>query len=385
MLNKILNKNKEAVKIFWNEDLFKGMTRSEIVKFKEKNRKLVVKYYTLTIKCQKAERELFEARDKFLASKNIAAKSSNNLKLRLTVGGLALATVCTVGAMKSNAVTSTEANATVKTVELTEVESLATIDELVAEVSSNVSVEDNLNVSVEEAVAEEITEVISETTFDTEVSNDIVYSNIESIESSASNDVLILDDIIEEDFITFDKALEMLDARCNENYSGAVFNGLSDSTLVPLMGTYILPHYEDSAGRKVAEWFEAFFGSEVTTHSLRYDSSFKIKAGGAKFESLEGGFTVTIDTSAIDVLVNLNLQDSIDASIRGGVSQEIRDALTSEKYLEFMPSLDKMFELQHESIKQSLVGSESLLGNVKFSIEKELKDLTGWDVTVVFN
>lgn len=133
MMN-FLNRNNEEIRIFWNEDLFKGMTRSEIINFKNKNRKLVVKYYKLSMKCQKAEKELFEARDKFLASKNVVVKN-NNLKLKLTVGGLALATVCTVGAMKSNAVTSTDVNSTVKTVELTEVENLATIDELVAEVS----------------------------------------------------------------------------------------------------------------------------------------------------------------------------------------------------------------------------------------------------------
>lgn len=385
MINTLLNRKKEAVKIFWNEELFKGMTRSEIINFKNKNRKLVVKYYKLSMKCQKAEKELFEARDKFLASKNVVVKN-NNLKLKLTVGGLVLATVCAVGTVKSNAVTSTDVNATVKTVELAEVENIATIEELVAEIPSTVLVEENSINSVDEAIAEEITEVVSDTTFDTEVSNEIAYTTIESIENTTSNDVVSFEDaVIEEDFIIFDKALEMLDARCSENYNGTVFSGLSNSTHIPLMGNYILPHYEDSASRKVAEWFEAFFGSEVTTHSLRYDSSFKIKAGGVKFESLEGGFTATIDTNAIDVLVNLNLQDSIDASIRGGVSQEVRDALTSQKYLEFMPSLDKMFEAQHENIKQSLVGSESLLGNIKFSVEKELKDLTGWDVTVKFN
>ena len=85
MMN-FLNRNNEEIRIFWNEDLFKGMTRSEIINFKNKNRKLVVKYYKLSMKCQKVEKELFEARDKFLASKNVVVKN-NNLKLKLTVGG----------------------------------------------------------------------------------------------------------------------------------------------------------------------------------------------------------------------------------------------------------------------------------------------------------
>lgn len=193
----------------------------------------------------------------------------------------------------------------------------------------------------------------------------------------------ILENIEEEnpqDIIIFDKALEMIMFRCEES-----FEKFYTSKNVPIMGTYILPHYDDMAAYKVAGWFEAYFGSQALTYNLKYNTAFKVNPEGVEFKNTEDGFKLYIDKNAVNLSVNLDLEDAKNASILGGVSQEMRDYLVSEECLSFLPSLDKMMEANHYNIKKDISESNEFLEFVKSSVENELKALSAYDVEVVFN
>lgn len=377
------NAKMENINIEWNQELFRGMKYSEIVAFKKKYRKLVVKHYKLAVKKAEVEVKLLQAREEFLNRGK--AKKAAPQKFRIVIGGIAIATVCL-----ATSVTFADSK-----------------DNYVA--TNNIAASTVENNTVAEAIEEQDIKVVEENysnieteigdTYTYEASNDeceYVYDSVEEFIAPSVEAALeiapiteevtpILEESVIEDIVIFDKALEMILNRCEASENGTVFKNEYSPSFVPLMGTFILPEYEDMSGYKVAGWFERYFGSEVTTYSLKYNTSFLIKEGGVKFENTLDGFKVYIDKNFIDASVNLDLKDAEEASIRAGVSKQVRDYLLSEDCLQFLPSMDKLMSGIHRNVKSDLLKSEDFLNSIKSSIETELKDLTTWDVEVVFN
>lgn len=395
MLKKIMQINK-GVEIQWNTELFEGMTYSQIKEFKEKNRGLVLAQYKLKVKQAKIEAELLQSRANIL--KRGKAKKAIPQRIAIPIGGVIVATVCL--ATSVTFASKSDSYVTTNTVATSIVEEVA-VDNTVAEAMENLDVVVDENYYDIETVSEE-TEVDYTYTIEDEVEYTYDYSNVydtvdefiapstEAVFETATitEDLApVIEEVVEEnyeDIVIFDKALEMILNRCEASENGSVFKGEASPSFVPLMGTFILPEYDDSAEYKVAGWFEAYFGSEVTTYNLKYNNSFSIKEGGVKFMNTMDGFKVIVDKNAIEATVNLDLQDAVEASKRAGVSQELRNYLVSEDCQQFLPSMHKIMEGLHSNIKSDLLKSDELYNTIKSSIETELKDLTTWDVEVVF-
>lgn len=379
----------EKVTIMWNEEILKGMTRSERIKFKEKNKALVIEQYRINKRQEKLNYRLKEARKNFLSNSN--NKFDYSKAIKVVAGGVIIATICATSQI--SALDSVKVNEAVieNSLTATTLYTNNSINETELE-NSTTTISDNISEYSEEL--EEIYEVVENTTqFDDSVNNytdnNIIKEDSNIIADSIITESVVIEAIkeeilIEDDFIIFDKALEMLMERTEENNNGTVFNGSGNSVFAPVTGTWILDNPEDSSSEKVSEWFKAFLGTESEYHQLKYDTNFKINTGGAKFASTDEGFIVEIDTNAIELFVNLDLQHSVDASIRGGVSKQLREYLVSEECQQFMPFLHKLLSAQHANIKQNIIEDQSYLNNVKYSVESELKALTGWDCKVVF-
>lgn len=393
MIKNLRNTKMENINIEWNAELFRGMKYSEIVQFKKKYKKLVVKHYKLAVKKQEVEAKLLQAKEDFM-SKGTAKKAAPKA-FRIVVGGLAIATVCAVApsaiADKSNnyvAATNSVATVTIEDAVMENVvaETIETIEETSTE---NVVAEaiEEINI-VEEENFYNIETTSEETEAEYTYGASYVYETVEEIAvpttETTIEDVTSVAEENVEDIIIFDKAIEMLTERCEASENGNIFKGDYNPQFVRVMGNFILPSYNDMADYKLAGWFEAFFGSEALTYELRYNTSFAIKEGGAKFENTEDGFKVLIDKSAVNAVVNLDIDDAMEASARGGVSKNLRDYLLSEECHQFLPSIHKVMEGTHSNVKKEVIESDAFYETVKSSIENELKNLTSWDVEVVF-
>ena len=367
------------LKIEWNNAIFEGMTRSQIVQFKEENRALLVRYYKSCVKCKRLEEKLINKRNAFLKGEK---SNGNAIKLNLMVGGLALATVCTIGASRVNAIEAPVVEEVVQTIELQEISLAPALENAIA----------NINTEIVEAVnveAEVYAEVEAEVEMDVVETQEIYVADVEvSTEVDTEIESVCIETEAEEVY-NFDKALEIISERCEANYNGVAFSGLTSTIYAPLYGTYVKDNFSvdeqgriDSTEMKVSGWFEAYFGTEARNYELRIDNSFQIKAGGAKFESLEEGFVVTIDREAIEVISEIDADDALEASIRGGVSQEMRNYLESEECQQFLPVMGKLMWALEENARLTALESQSLDVNVKGFVQKELKALTGYDVIV---
>lgn len=396
MLKKIMQINK-GVEIKWNTELFKGMTYAQIQEFKNTNRELVLKQYKLEVKKAKIEEKLLQSRNNIL--KGGKTKKSIPQAITIPIKGVVVATVCLSASVAfANKSDSYIATNTVATSIVEE----ASVDTTFAEAIESLDVVVDENYYDIETTSEETEAEYTYSTEEVEYtynSNENVYDSVDEFIIPSTEAVIEAAPIIEEstsiieekieenydDIVIFDKALEMLMNRCEASENGSVFKGEASSTFIPLMGNFILPSYEDMAAYKVAGWFEAYFGSEVTTYNLKYNNSFSIREGGVQFENTLEGFKVYIDKNAVEASVNLDLQDAEDASKRAGVSQQLRDYLISEECQQFLPSMYKIMSGVHSNVKSDLLESDEFYNTIKSSIETELKDLTTWDVQVVFN
>lgn len=385
---------KEAMRIEWNVELFEGMKYSEIQEFKKKHRKLIIKNYELSLKKAEVENQLLSAKKSFLYGNK--EKNNNQDKIKVVIGGLAIATVCLTSTVTGNAQNKEVANQSDINNNITKVEVAYTkeaqdnVEEEIQEfvngiISSNEEITTQETTETQDVVENieiaDTAEIVEATEIATAEDVVEVIDTVEAVEMVES--IEILENIEEEnpqDIIIFDKALEMIMFRCEES-----FEKFYTSKNVPIMGTYILPHYDDMAAYKVAGWFEAYFGSQALTYNLKYNTAFKVNPEGVEFKNTEDGFKLYIDKNAVNLSVNLDLEDAKNASILGGVSQEMRDYLVSEECLSFLPSLDKMMEANHYNIKKDISESNEFLEFVKSSVENELKALSAYDVEVVFN
>lgn len=402
MLKKILKVNK-GVNIEWNTKLFEGMTYSQIQEFKDANRGLVIKKYKLEVKKAKIEEKLLQSRQNIL-NKGTAKKATSH-KIAIPIGGVIVATVCLATSVtfankgeSSYVATNTKTTSIVEEVAVnnTAAEAIESLDIVIDENQDDVetiSEETEVDYTYSTEEEEEV-----EYTYDYSDEYEYVYDSVDEFIAPSTevifDTVPTIEDLVPvveeqvednyENITIFDKAYKMLMERCEASENGSVFKGEISPSFVPLMGTFILPEYDDMAAYKVAGWFEAYFGSQVTTYNLKYNNSFSIKEGGAKFENTLEGFKVYIDKNAIEASVNLDLQDAEDASKRAGVSQQLRDYLISEECQQFLPSMYKIMSGVHSNVKLDLLESDEFYNTIKSSIEKELKDLTSWDVQVVF-
>lgn len=388
MLRKKIRVNEEY-NIEWNKQLFQGMTYLEIKEFKEKNKHLVIQQYKLAVKKAQIEAKLLEQKDAFLAGN----KKNKKYKVVATAGSIAIATVC-LAATVSFAQDNTNKNFVTTNKAVTTIEEVAATNEASTNPIENINIVVDENCYNIETASEEI-ETVS--TYDTEDTVSYTYEDSYNCEyvsveehiaplAPYEEEVLLdtTENYVEDDIIIFDKAMEMIMSRCEESQNGTVFRGDYKPQFVQIMGTFIHPYYNDSADFKVGGWFERFFGNEATTYSLRYNSSFSIKEGGAHFENTVEGFKVFIDKNSLNLKVDLDIDDAIEASIRGGVSKDVRNYLLSEECQSFLPSLTKMMDGLHSNVKNDILKDENLYDYAKESIEQELKSLTSWDVTVVF-
>lgn len=394
-------RKRERLNLVWNRELFEGMNYHQIKAFKKKTKKIVAKLYKLEKEKEKLENQLFSARKQVMGIAKEKRTAKNNKIFKFAVLGTLVVTMYSAGAgLKTDNTVATDMQPTVYEIDMVDIKlnsesPSATVQEIVDVVmGENVTTEetaneytDNTAYSYVESAESVDVNIIESATLESS-SLDLVDTEMFEVENTPENieivETIEIEEINEEEnpqnIIIFDKAIEKIMNRCEES-----FQEFYTSEYVPIMGTYILPHYNDMAAYKVAGWFEAYFGSQALTYNLKYNAAFNVNPTGVEFRNTEDGFKLYINKDAVSLSVNLDLEDAKNASISGGVSQEMRDYLTSEECQAFLPSFDKMMEANHLNIKNKLSESNELFEFVKNSVENELKTLSSYDIEVVFN
>lgn len=401
IFRKRVEKKMEEVSILWNTEVFQGMTRTQVIEFKKKHKKLILEQYKLNKKREALElkqaslnRKVSQAKKEILAGEtNIAAGKA----VKVALGGVFIATV--VAGSQMSAMEKADATPNVSTYNEAVIERTvedSTDNIAVTTISEDVVVEKEFTAIKEAIVAEEAIEsaiAFEDSVVESSVEEDAIVVTEETITISEEEIVtvedivaeatvetpvvdsiavpveeIVMDDVtIENDFIIFDQALEMGMEMC-ENTS---FNNIVMSKEFSFLDVM-----EKANNPIVDKWVQMLLDTNVNNKTIECNVSYIAPNGAVSFNSREGGFFADIDKSQLEVRVNINLQKMIDDSIESGVDEFTRDLLFNNEYREIESIF---FQLQHE-VEKELVLSGAFLEEVKNDVASKLTEYTTWEV-----
>lgn len=348
MINYFRKRTEKKIKefsIFWNKEIFQGMTRSQIIEFKKKYRKLILEQYKLKLKQESLDKKVARAK-KIILDTEKEVKSSLNIAIKVAVGGILVATVIATSQMSAM-------ENTTKSV----IVPIGAGNDMVENntIENSVIIEENItnNSIVEKNVME--TKVS-----DNDIINDIVTLPVVSTKEISSN-------IVEDNIITFDQALEMGIEMCKNT---------KFDNIIMYKEVSVLDIMERANDPRVNIWFEMLLDTNVNNKKLEYNVSYIVPKSTVSFNSREGGFFADIDTSKIEVRLDWNMQKAINDSIESGVDEFTRDLLFKNNYKEVESVMMNIhLELTHE-----LIDSGAFLEEVKKDISSKLTEATTWNV-----
>lgn len=403
MKNLFVKRNEKAEEVFviWNESIFKGKKRSEILEFKEKYRKIALQRYKAMKKLEKIDEKALKAMN---AIANGETKNNNLTKsLPIIIGGVVVATVVATNSLVT-AESATNTKSTIET-EATKTITVASEEKDVVEAVTTLSKESYIVEDYSTVVAETTTpstyietaldsnkvdSIEVENTKESYIADDIVSSDSKE---TISEDVLVVEDVIlnnnveniaieqeeisidyiENDFVIFDQALELGMERCE-----SIFDGLGAVKEISVLDII------EKAGEHpiVKGWFEMLLDTNINNEVVKYQVSYVVPQGAVSFNSREGKFFADIDTSMVEARIDLDLQHLIDASIKSGVDERTRDLLLST--LNNQTQVINILQQVEIEFEKEEINSGAFLKDVKNTVEKELTDYTTWDVIATF-
>ena len=378
------NEKAEEVFVIWNESIFAGKKRSEILEFKEKYRKIALQRYNAMKRIEKLDDKALKAMNKIANGKD-----STNLSnaLPIVIGGALIATVVATNNL-AVAETATNSKLDTKTVHRKTIAVIAenkdntaksngkeivAYDEkyIIENSSTEVDEFSKTPLSTETKKESSVDEVEMNFIDSVEAPKATISQNTVSIENIETEEVVM--DYIENDFIIFDQALELGIERCESSFDG----------LGAVKEISVLDIIEKSGNNPIVEaFFQMLLDTNVNNEVVKYGISYAIPKGAVSFNSRDGKFFADIDTSMVEARIDLNLQHLIDASIKSGVDEKTRDLLLGSlnDQTQVISILhDIQFEFENEEINSGI-----FLNDVKNTVEKELTEYTTWDVIATF-
>lgn len=331
--------------IFWNKEIFQGMTRSQIIEFKKKYRKLILEQYKLKLKQESLNKKVTRAKKSILDTEK-EVKSSLNIAIKVAIGGIFVATVMATSEMSA-----------MENITKPFIAPVVADNHIVENDTgeNSVIIEENIddNSVVEKNVME--TKVV-----DNNITNDIATSSVVSTDEISSN-------VVEDNIIIFDQALEMGMEICENTQ----FDNIIMYKEIPVLD--IMERANDPI---VNMWFEMLLDTNVNNKTLEYNVSYIVPKGAISFNSREGGFFADIDTSKIEVRLDWNMQKAINDSIESGVDEVTRDLLFKNNYKE----VESVMMNIHLELTKELIDSGAFLEEVKKDISNKLTEAITWNV-----
>lgn len=402
--------NVEEVYIIWNESIFEGRTRAEVLKFKEKYRKLALKRYKAIQKIASIDAKAMKAMNEIANGKDSQAKLAKTLPI--VIGGVLVATV--VGA-NSKAEATKAANAVSDNVST---QSIAVVD-VIETVSENNIMVNPIAVNEDSATSSYIessylqtesmhvvlddtdvhTEYVhTEDVYTEEVDTEDVYAEDVYAEDVYSEDVYVADEFTSAyEVVECDKDIIVASNNFNDNISiennQFIFNQVMElgtnrcagifSGLGAVKEISVLDVIERSSNDPIVKaWFEMLLDTNVNHEVVKYSVSYYLPQGAVSFSSRDGEFFAEIDTSLVEARIALDMQHLIDASVKAGVNEKTREMLVSTFY-DQVQVYNVLNQIKRE-FKKQVIDSGLFLQDVKNTVESELTSSTKWDVTAVF-
>lgn len=397
MINYFRNKTEKKIReisILWNEDVFQGMTRSQIIEFKKKYKKLILEQYKLNLKQESLNKKIVKAKKSILATEK-QINSSLNTSIKVAVSGVFIATIITTNQMSAMETISTSSKVPV-------IADNTILDNTTSENSSikNSSIENSIveiDIVENDSIEDTITSQISENNV---MENAIIKNNINTTDSIDSNKITekdimennfvtnniindikkpssmpiegISNNVIEENIIIFDQALEMGIDLCENSQ----FDNIIISKEVS-----VLDIIERANNPIVSMWFEMLLDTNINNKTLEFNVSYIIPKNTIRFNSREGGFFADIDTSKIEARLDWNMQKAINDSIQSGVDEFTRDLLFQNNYKE----VESVMMNIHEELNKELIASGTFLEEVKKDVSNKLTEAITWNVEATLN
>lgn len=344
----------KEVSILWNTGVFQEMTRSQIIEFKRKYRKLILEQYKLKLKQESLNKKITKAKKSILDTEK-EVNYSLNKAVKVAVGGVFIATVIATNQMP--AMENLTKSSTSPVVPDNTIMENNTLEDSVIE---NSIVE--IDIVEKDSIEDTIISPISENNI---IENDIT-TNIETAhfmptEENSNN-------ITEENIIIFDQALEIGIEICKNSQ----FDNIIMSKEISVLD--IMERANDPI---VNMWFEMLLDTNINNKTLEFNVSYIIPKNTIRFNSREGGFFADIDTSTIEVRLDWNMQKAINDSIQSGVDEFTRDLLFKSNYKE----VEAIMMNIHQELNQELIVSGAFLEEVKNDVSNKLTEATTWNVT----
>lgn len=322
MINYLKKRTEKKIKvdsIFWNTEVFQWMTRSQIIEFKKKYKKLILEQYKLKLRQKSLNKKVTRAKKSILATEK-EVNYSLNTAIKVSIGGVLIATVM--------------ATSQISAMENT------TKSDTVPVVASNAVVENNVAKN--------------------NIISDIVTSSVESMKYIPNN-------MIEDNIIIFDQALEIGIEMCeNTQFDNIIMS--KDVSVLDII--------EKANNPIVNMWFEMLLDTNINNKTLEFNVSYIVPKNTVRFNSREGGFFADIDTSKIEVRLDWNMQKAINDSIESGVDEFTRDLLFKNNYKD----VESVMMNIHQELTQELIDSGAFLEEVKKDISSKLTEATTWNV-----
>lgn len=402
--------NVEEVYIIWNESIFEGRTRAEVLKFKERYRKLALKRYKAMQKIASIDAKAMKAMNEIANGKDSQAKLAKTLPI--VIGGVLVATVV---AANSKAEATKAANAVSDNVST---QSIAVVD-VIETVSENNIMVNPIAVNEDSATSSYIessylqtesmhvvlddtdvhTEYVhTEDVYTEEVDTEDVYAEDVYAEDVYSEDVYVADEFTSAyEVVECDKDIIVASNNFNDNISiennQFIFNQVMElgtnrcagifSGLGAVKEISVLDVIERSSNDPIVKaWFEMLLDTNVNHEVVKYSVSYYLPQGAVSFSSRDGEFFAEIDTSLVEARIALDMQHLIDASVKAGVNEKTREMLVSTFY-DQVQVYNVLNQIKRE-FKKQVIDSGLFLQDVKNTVESELTSSTKWDVTAVF-